>query len=126
MTPLIPSLTTLLIAAVGAVAAENPATETPPAKSAPAAPAKQPKKQPTFDAFVESRDTILPWIKEYSPYERKRAAHAGLVERGLNESHFNAVAQNLVPTLQKLGVAEAEIEEIVAFVLKTKNDVLGL
>jgi hypothetical protein len=126
MTPLIPSLTTLLIAAVGAVAAENPATETPPAKSAPAAPAKKPKKQPTFDAFVESRDTILPWIKEYYPYERMRAAHAGLVERGLNESHFNAVAENLVPTLQKLGVAEAEIEEIVAIVLTTKNDVLGL
>jgi hemoglobin len=55
-----------------------------------------------------------------------RAAHAGLVARGLNESHFNAVAENLVATLKELGVQPAEVDEIVAIVLTTKNDVLGL
>jgi acetyl esterase/lipase len=26
-------------------------------------------KQPGFDAFVEAREKVLPWIQEYSPYE---------------------------------------------------------
>ncbi len=68
---------------------------------------------------------VLGGAKQYSG-RGMRAAHAGLVERGLNESHFNAVAENLVATLQELVVGQAEIEEIVAIVLTTKNDVLGL
>jgi acetyl esterase/lipase len=30
-------------------------------------------KQPSFDLFYESRDKLLPWIKEYSPYEQVSA-----------------------------------------------------
>ncbi len=53
MKPLIPSLTTLVIAAVGAVAAENPAKDTPPAKSAPAAPAKKPDYVPPTPTLTD-------------------------------------------------------------------------
>lgn len=55
-----------------------------------------------------------------------RDAHAHLVKRGLNESHFNAVAENLVATLKELGVGEGDIDEVVKIALSTKNDVLGL
>jgi len=54
-----------------------------------------------------------------------RSAHAGLVTQGLNDSHFNAVAENLVSTLQELGVQKTEIDEIVAIVETTRADVLG-
>lgn len=55
-----------------------------------------------------------------------RTAHAPLVARGLNESHFNAVAENLVTTLQELGVGQNLIDQVVAIAGSTKNDVLGL
>jgi hemoglobin len=53
-----------------------------------------------------------------------RAAHAHLA--GLNESHFNAVAENLVNTLKELGVPQNYIDQVVAIALSTKDDVLGL
>lgn len=56
-----------------------------------------------------------------------RKAHEHLVkEKGLNESHFNAVAENLIATLKELGVPQNLIDEVIAIVLTTKNDVLGL
>lgn len=54
-----------------------------------------------------------------------RAAHAHLVARGLNDSHFDAVAENLVATLKELGVAENLINEVAAIALSTRSDVLG-
>ena len=55
-----------------------------------------------------------------------RQAHAHLVKRGLNESHFNAVAENLSATLTELGVAQPLIDQVMAIAGSTKNDVLGL
>ena len=56
-----------------------------------------------------------------------RMAHAHLVEeKGLNEDHFNAVAENLQNTLKELNVPEDLIEEIMTLVGGTKDDVLGL
>lgn len=54
-----------------------------------------------------------------------RAAHAPLVQRGLNESHFNAVAEHLQATLQALGVTPDLVGEVMAIAGSTKDDVLG-
>ena len=54
-----------------------------------------------------------------------RKAHAPLVEKGLNESHFNAVAGHLQSTLEELKVPENLIAEVMAIAGSTKNDVLG-
>ncbi len=55
-----------------------------------------------------------------------KAAHEKLVsEKGLNESHFDAVIENLGATLTELGVPEAEIGEAAAIAISTKADVLG-
>lgn len=54
-----------------------------------------------------------------------RAAHAHLVERGLNDSHFDAVMENLGGTLQELGVPDDLITQAAAIAESTRNDVLG-
>lgn len=61
-------------------------------------------------------------------YEGKdlRAGHAHLVERGLNENHFNSVAVHLQTTLEELGVPSDLVGEVMAVAGSTKNDVLGL
>ena len=43
----------------------------------------------------------------------------------LTEEHFTAVAENLVATLQELGVSEEDINAIVAICLSVKDDVLN-
>lgn len=55
-----------------------------------------------------------------------RAAHAPLVEKGLNDSHFGAVAGHLQSTLQELDVPPALIEEVMAIAGSTHDDVLNL
>jgi hemoglobin len=55
-----------------------------------------------------------------------RAAHANLVKRGLNSSHFDAVAGHLQATLEQLGVATALIAQVMTIAGSTRNDVLGL
>ncbi|MCK4742194.1 MAG: group 1 truncated hemoglobin [Sulfuriflexus sp.] len=55
-----------------------------------------------------------------------RAAHAPLVAKGLNESHFNAVAGHLQATLEELNVPADLIAEVMAIAGSTKDDVLGL
>jgi len=55
-----------------------------------------------------------------------RTAHAPLVAKGLNESHFNAVAGHLQATLEELNVPENLIAEVMAIAGSTKDDVLGL
>lgn len=54
-----------------------------------------------------------------------RNAHAHLVEKGLSDLHFNAVAGHLVATLQELKVDQGLISEVVQIAESTRNDVLG-
>ncbi len=54
-----------------------------------------------------------------------RDGHAHLVARGLNDSHFDAVMENLGATLQELGVPGDLIAEAAAIAESTRNDVLG-
>ena len=60
-------------------------------------------------------------------YEGKdmRAAHAHLVARGLNDTHFDAVVENLTATLKSLGVKEEDIAEVARICESTRSDVLG-
>jgi truncated hemoglobin YjbI len=57
--------------------------------------------------------------------EDMRKGHAHLVARGLNDSHFDAVLENLGATLKELGVADNLIKEAAAIAESTRNDVLG-
>lgn len=52
-----------------------------------------------------------------------REAHKHMA---LTETHFNAVAENLVATLQELGVPQADIDEIVGIAVSVKADVLNV
>lgn len=54
-----------------------------------------------------------------------RAAHAHLVKRGLNDTHFDAVMENLAATLTELKVPEAMIAQMAAVAESTRKDVLG-
>jgi hemoglobin len=54
-----------------------------------------------------------------------RGAHAKLVERGLNDMHFDAVMEHLGGTLQELKVPDELIAECAAIAESTRNDVLG-
>jgi hemoglobin len=44
---------------------------------------------------------------------------------GLNDSHFDAVVENLGATLTELSVPQELIAEVVAICESTRNDVLG-
>ncbi len=54
-----------------------------------------------------------------------RRGHAHLVKRGLNDSHFDAVVENLAATLKELNVGGDLISEVAALCETTRNDVLG-
>ncbi|MDH3327422.1 MAG: group 1 truncated hemoglobin [Gammaproteobacteria bacterium] len=54
-----------------------------------------------------------------------RDGHASLVKDGLNDSHFDAVVENLGATLKELGVADDLIGQVAAVAETTRNDVLG-
>ena len=54
-----------------------------------------------------------------------RHGHAHLVKRGLNDSHFDAVVENLAATLIELKVDQQYIAEVAAICETTRNDVLG-
>lgn len=54
-----------------------------------------------------------------------REGHQHLVARGLNDSHFDAVVENLGATLKELGVSDTEIGEVAALAETTRNDILG-
>ncbi|MDX1253030.1 MAG: group 1 truncated hemoglobin [Gammaproteobacteria bacterium] len=54
-----------------------------------------------------------------------RTAHAHLVQRGLNDTHFNAVAGHLKTTLEELNVPADLIAQVLAIAESTRNDVLG-
>ena len=53
-----------------------------------------------------------------------RNAHRPMVARGLNDSHFDAVAENLEKALTDLDVPRADIDEVLALVGSTRADVL--
>ena len=53
-----------------------------------------------------------------------RKAHAHLVKMGLDDSHFDAVVEDLGATLVELNVP-ADQFEVVAICETTRNDVLG-
>ncbi len=55
-----------------------------------------------------------------------RRAHAGLVARGLADSHFNAVAGHLQATLRELGVPQDLQGEVMSIAASTHDEVLGL
>ena len=57
--------------------------------------------------------------------EDMRRGHAHLVARGLNDSHFDAVVENLGGTLRDMGVAEPLIQQVAALAETTRADVLG-
>jgi len=54
-----------------------------------------------------------------------RNAHKKLVDKGLNDSHVDAVIENLNSTLRELGVPETEVKEVAAIANSVRTDVLG-
>ncbi|MGO9626122.1 MAG: group I truncated hemoglobin [Steroidobacteraceae bacterium] len=54
-----------------------------------------------------------------------RKGHAHLVKQGLNDSHFNAVVEDLGATLKELKVPDHLIAKVAAVAETTRNDVLG-
>jgi hemoglobin len=52
-------------------------------------------------------------------------AHAPLVQRGLNDAHFDATVAHMAETLRELGVEDALIAEVGALVETTRSHVLG-
>ena len=54
-----------------------------------------------------------------------RDGHKHLVERGLNDSHVNAVIELLGKSLTEHGVAAADIAEIAAIANSVRDDVLN-
>ena len=53
-----------------------------------------------------------------------RTAHQGLLSRGLNDTHFDAVAMHLKATLEELGITPDLVKEVLAVVETTRKDVL--
>lgn len=60
----------------------------------------------------------------YSGLDMRRG-HAHLVAKGLNDSHFDAVVENLGATLKELNVPDSMIAQVAALAETTRNDVLG-
>jgi hemoglobin len=57
--------------------------------------------------------------------EDMRKGHAHLLKMGLDDSHFDAVVEDLGATLAELNVPQERITEVVAICETTRNDVLG-
>jgi hemoglobin len=54
-----------------------------------------------------------------------RAAHAHLVAKGLDDAHFDAVAEHLENILLELNVDKLLVDEVLAIVAATRPHVLG-
>jgi hemoglobin len=54
-----------------------------------------------------------------------RTAHAKLVARGLDDSHFDSVQIHLRTTLDEIGIDGATVSEIAGIIEATRRDVLG-
>ena len=64
-------------------------------------------------------------LKSVPARGKRTSLHAHLVARGLNDTHFDAVVENLAATLAELGVGAAEIAEVAKIAESVRNDVLG-
>ncbi|HEY1052209.1 MAG TPA: group 1 truncated hemoglobin [Prosthecobacter sp.] len=76
---------------------------------------KQRRKQKAF--LSAALGGPLPWTGK-----DMRKAHEGM---GLTEGHFNAIAENLIATLKDLKISQELIDQVIAVVATTKDDVLG-
>jgi hemoglobin len=76
---------------------------------------KQRRKQKEFLSFALGGP--LPWTGK-----DMRRAHEGM---GLTEAHFNAIAENLTATLKELKISPELVDQVMAVVATTKDDVLG-
>ncbi len=76
---------------------------------------KQHRKQKEF--LSAALGGPIPWAGK-----DMRKAHEGM---GLTEEHFNAIAENLIATLKDLKVSQELIDQVIAVVATTKDDVLG-
>lgn len=54
-----------------------------------------------------------------------RDGHKHLVARGLNDSHVDAVIEDLGMALKELGVSDADIQEVAAIANSVRDDVLN-
>ena len=54
-----------------------------------------------------------------------RAAHAHLVARGLNDTHFDVILEHLGATLKELGVSDELIGQAAGVANSVRDDVLG-
>ena len=54
-----------------------------------------------------------------------RNAHKRLLDKGLNDSHVDAVLDNLDRTLRQLGVGEKEVKEVCDLANSVRDDVLS-
>jgi hemoglobin len=54
-----------------------------------------------------------------------RRGHAHLVARGLNDSHFDAVVENLGASLKEVGAPDNLITRVVGIAESVRNDVLN-
>jgi len=91
----------------------------------------------TLETFFDSTDMDAQRAKQKSfltmvfggpnTYSGKdlRTAHAPLVEQGLNEVHFTAVAGHLQSTLEELSVPEELVAEVMSVAASTVDDVLN-
>lgn len=77
--------------------------------------ASQHRKQKAF--LAAALGGPIPWSGK-----DMRAAHEDL---DIKEEHFNAIAENLIATLQDLGVSQALIDETIAIVATTKDAILN-
>ena len=57
--------------------------------------------------------------------EDLRTAHKKLVDDGLGDSHFDAVAVHLQNTLEELGVPSELVNQVMAIAAGTRDDVLN-
>ncbi len=80
--------------------------------------AKQRGKQKVFLAFAFGGPV------KYTGKDM-REGHKHLVEKGLNDGHFDAVAENLQATLTELGVPGDLIDEVMTIAGSTRDDVLN-
>lgn len=77
--------------------------------------AKQHRKQKEF--LSAALGGPIPWTGKDI-----RKAHDGM---GITEEHFNAIAENLIATLKDLKISQELIDQVIAVVATTKDDVLG-
>jgi len=54
-----------------------------------------------------------------------RSAHARLIPMGLDDSHVDAVIENLGATLAELGVGDDKIARVAALANSVRDDILG-